>query len=241
MFPFSETGRLDAMHHLQELSGSDVAARSNPDVASFVAQPRGQRRTPSSTTNLARRLRILLQMPRQCCVDISRAVPAVQTAPGGRDSKCIKRFIMAHILLVDDDSENLWSLHMALEGDGHRVISVEDAVQALRLLQQESVEFMITDYEMPHIDGAELCRLARSQPACYRLPIVLLSAAPEPSSPRYWTRYLRKPTRLDELAAIIDAYAAVRLPCEAVSVRPASRLAPCGACRWPALDARCWP
>lgn len=93
---------------------------------------------------------------------------------------------MANILLVDDDLENLWALQLALEADGHRVVAVEDAGRALDLLRREPVHFMITDYEMPLVDGAQLCRMVRAWGAL-SLPIVMLSAAPEPvSAPGAW-------------------------------------------------------
>lgn len=118
---------------------------------------------------------------------------------------------MAYILLVDDDTENLWSLQIALEGDGHRVAVAKGGRHALTVLQREPVEFMITDYQMPDIDGAELCRLVRAEPAHFTLPIVMLSAAPEPQTPRYWTCFLRKPVRFDEVTAVINAHVAGRL------------------------------
>ena len=147
---------------------------------------------------------------------------------------------MAYILLVDDDRENLWSLQVALEGDGHRVAVAEGGRHALIILHREPVQFMITDYEMPDIDGAELCRLARAEPAHFALPIVMLSAAPEPQTGRYWTCFFRKPVRFDELTAVINAHAAVRL-----SGYKLPHAVPLFACRvverWPELDSRCWP
>ena len=72
---------------------------------------------------------------------------------------------VANVLLVDDDAENLWSLQLALESDGHHVSVAGDANCALDILCRESIQLMITDYEMPGIDGAELCRLVHEQPA----------------------------------------------------------------------------
>ena len=148
---------------------------------------------------------------------------------------------MAYILLVDDDPESLWALQVALESDGHRVTIAAAAPQALAVLRHEAVQVMITDYEMPDIDGAELCRRARAQPAYCALPIVMLSAAPEPKSPRHWTSFLRKPVRLDELTAIIDAHAAVRRPRWTAPVRALPLFANSYAVRWPGLDPRRWP
>lgn len=87
-----------------------------------------------------------------------------------------------------------------------------DAGQALAILRHEAIEIMITDYQMPGIDGIQLCQMTRSQPAHLSLPIVLLSAATEPAyAPRVWTHFLRRPASIRELIALIDVHAATRL------------------------------
>ncbi|GJH39402.1 response regulator [Paraburkholderia hospita] len=151
--------------------------------------------------------------------------------------------MMANILLVDDDLESLWALQLALEANGHRVMVVEDAGRALDLLRREPVHFMITDYEMPIVDGAQLCRTVRAWGAHSSLPIVMLSAAPEPvSAPRAWTYFLRKPAGFGTLSGLIDAHVAPRLTgVKRVSVEASLRCAQRAASRWPAIIADCWP
>jgi CheY-like chemotaxis protein len=102
-----------------------------------------------------------------------------------------------HRSFVDNDAENLWSLRIALVGGGHRVMVAADAGRALAILRHEAVEIMITDYQMPGIDGVQLCEMTRSQPAHSSLPIVLQSAATEPAyAPRVWTHFLRRPASI---------------------------------------------
>ncbi|EIM96651.1 response regulator receiver protein [Paraburkholderia hospita] len=150
---------------------------------------------------------------------------------------------MANILLVDNDAENLWSLRIALVGGGHRVMVAADAGRALAILRHEAVEIMITDYQMPGIDGVQLCEMTRSQPAHSSLPIVLQSAATELAyAPRVWTHFLRRPASIRELIALIDVHAAARLTravhVSAGAVRRCTELA---ASRWSAVNAGCWP
>ncbi|EEF26900.1 sensor histidine kinase, putative, partial [Ricinus communis] len=133
---------------------------------------------------------------------------------------------------------------VARESDGHHVSVAGDAVRALELLRREPVQLLITDYEMPGIDGTQLCRMVRAQPAHVDLPIVMLSAAPEPRHvPRLWTRFLRKPASFRELLTLIDAYVAVRLCRRASRLSPAAvlRSADRAASRWTAVDGRTWP
>jgi CheY-like chemotaxis protein len=153
---------------------------------------------------------------------------------------------MANILLVDDDQENLWSLQVALEGDGHRVSVAGDACRALDILHREPVQFMITDYEMPGIDGAELCRRVRAQPAHSALPILMLSAGPEPGHTRQnWNRFLRKPASFNDLTATIDAHVVVRLTATPKphprSVRALTMYQCPPASRWQPVSDHCWP
>ena len=61
-------------------------------------------------------------------------------------------------------------------------------------------------------DGSELCRPLRSQPALAELPIILLSAMPEPEGePRCWTVFFRKPADLDALLSTVGTLIAERL------------------------------
>src|SRR4051794_5331508 len=119
---------------------------------------------------------------------------------------------MSIVLLVDDDLESLWALQLALEGQGHHVLLAESARDALRRLAHEPASFVVTDLEMPEMDGAELCRRLRCQPVFAQLPIVLMSAAPEPTvAPPCWTMYLRKPVDLSALLRALDCFVAHRL------------------------------
>jgi CheY-like chemotaxis protein len=119
--------------------------------------------------------------------------------------------IVANLLLVDDDAENLASLQLALESDGHHVSIAGDASRAMEMLMREPIELVVTDYEMPGMNGAEFCRQVRAQPAHRDLPIVMLSAGPEPVCVlRCWTLFFRKPAPFERLTAAIGAQIAGR-------------------------------
>lgn len=86
------------------------------------------------------------------------------------------------------------------------------AGDALRTLAHEPANFVVTDFAMPEMNGAELCRRLRCQPVFAQLPIVLMSAAPEPTvGPPSWTLYLRKPVDLSALLRAPDCFVAHRL------------------------------
>ena len=84
--------------------------------------------------------------------------------------------------------------------------------EALQKLQREVPRLIVTDWLMPGMDGSELCRRVRSQPALAELPIILLSAMPEPEGePRCWTVFFRKPADLDALLNTVGTLIAERL------------------------------
>jgi two-component system NtrC family sensor kinase len=87
----------------------------------------------------------------------------------------------ATLLVVDDDERGREFLRATFEGEGHRVVAVEDATAALRALHKEPPDLILLDVEMPGVDGLALCRLLRAQGAAKRLPIVIVSARDDES------------------------------------------------------------
>jgi CheY-like chemotaxis protein len=161
---------------------------------------------------------------------------------------------VAKVLLVDDDAENLSALQRALESDGHEVAVAFDASAAMAILNGEPIQCVVTDLEMPGTDGAQFSQQIRTHPVHRDLPIVMLSAAPEPEpwvdGVRYWTHFMRKPASFAQLASTITAEAGIRSSTRSVSTpRPKSgvlaRIAlqcqtPC-ASRWQPVHAPSWP
>lgn len=81
----------------------------------------------------------------------------------------------ATVLIVDDDRDARESLRADFERAGYRVLSVEDAPTALRLLQKEPCDLVVVELDMPEVDGLALCKLLRAQPATSKLPIIALA------------------------------------------------------------------
>jgi CheY-like chemotaxis protein len=144
---------------------------------------------------------------------------------------------MSTVLVVDDDPDNLWSLQLVLEVHGRHVVLAESGRQALQKLPRALPRVIVTDFRMPEMNGVELCRRVRCQPAFADLPIILLSADAEPlEEPRCWSAFFRKPADLAVLMHCIDSLIADRLMTRS---RPRSEHPADG--RWPPVDPRCWP
>jgi CheY-like chemotaxis protein len=155
---------------------------------------------------------------------------------GARDDCAVPA--MSTVLLVDDDLENLWSLQLVLEAHGRHAVLAESGREALQTLMHVLPRLIVTDFNMPEMDGAEFCRRVRCQPAFANLPIVLLSAEPEPAGDgRCWSAYFRKPADLALLMRYVDMFIADRL---ATLSRP-RQFEQAVSGRWQPVNSRCWP
>ena len=80
-------------------------------------------------------------------------------------------------LLVVDDSVTTRSLEKSiLEAAGYEVVTAADGEAAWKLLQEQDVDLVITDIEMPRMDGFELTEAIRRSKRSHELPVILISA-----------------------------------------------------------------
>jgi two-component system, chemotaxis family, chemotaxis protein CheY len=80
------------------------------------------------------------------------------------------------ILTVDDSMSVRKFIALSLKSGGYRVISAVDGMDALEILPNEKVDLIITDLNMPNIDGFELVRTIRQNTVYSTLPIIILSS-----------------------------------------------------------------
>jgi CheY-like chemotaxis protein len=73
---------------------------------------------------------------------------------------------MATIALVDDDSNILTSVSMALEAEGYRTVTYTDGVSALDGFSRSAPDLAILDVKMPRMDGTETLRAYAKNPTC---------------------------------------------------------------------------
>ena len=78
----------------------------------------------------------------------------------------------ATLLLVDDESRILSSLRRALRREGYRILVASTPAEALRLLDAEPIDAILSDHKMPGMSGLDLLEAAaRRRPAAARLLI----------------------------------------------------------------------
>ncbi|MFY7997936.1 MAG: response regulator [Candidatus Kapaibacteriota bacterium] len=80
------------------------------------------------------------------------------------------------ILTVDDSMSVRKFIALSLKSGGYRVISAVDGMDALEILPKEKVDLVITDLNMPNVDGFELVRTIRQNTTYSELPIIILSS-----------------------------------------------------------------
>ena len=80
------------------------------------------------------------------------------------------------ILLVDDNPANLQVLFQTLEGRGYNLLVAKDGEAALAIAKKALPELILLDIMMPGIDGYEVCRQLKEEPATSEIPVIFLSA-----------------------------------------------------------------
>ncbi len=80
------------------------------------------------------------------------------------------------IIVAEDDPVSRRLLQRTLEKWGYEVTAVEDGAQAFRVVSEEDVGLLITDWMMPRMDGPTLCRRIRKELAKSYVYILLLTA-----------------------------------------------------------------
>lgn len=86
---------------------------------------------------------------------------------------------MARILVVDDDQDILKLAKKVLEMEGHHVFTAVDALNAMDVLTQYSLDLMISDANMPQYTGFELISTVRKQEKHKNLSIIMLTGLRE--------------------------------------------------------------
>jgi CheY-like chemotaxis protein len=84
---------------------------------------------------------------------------------------------MASILIVDDYAVTQRVLGHILQHAGFTVYGAFNGVEALEMLDDVSVDLVISDIAMPEMDGLELLRRIRNHPELGDLPVIMLTAS----------------------------------------------------------------
>lgn len=114
------------------------------------------------------------------------------------------------ILIIDDDSRNIFALGLALKARGYKSISCLGAAEGIALLQEnKDISAVLMDMMMPEMDGYEAIKAINSSEKCKMTPIIAVTA-----QAMYGDRekcieagawgYVSKPIDIDKLIAVIE-------------------------------------
>ena len=112
------------------------------------------------------------------------------------------------ILIADDDIGTRLSISDYLDLSGYRVITTDNGIDALSMLEKHHPDLLVTDIMMPRMNGYELVRRIRQLSEFRLLPVILLTARTKIQERILGYQsgcdlYLPKPFELEELAAAI--------------------------------------
>lgn len=122
---------------------------------------------------------------------------------------------MPRVLVVDDDPQVLRLLRVNFELEGYDVMTATNGEEALDLVGRDSPDAVICDVMMPGIDGLEVVRRLRADPATVALPLVVVSAKAQRSDVAAGLQlgadaYVTKPFDPAELLEVVAGLLAAR-------------------------------
>lgn len=86
---------------------------------------------------------------------------------------------LGFVLVVDDEEQNRTLLCDPLEARGYEVAEAENGIQALQKIAARLPDVILLDLMMPKMDGFEVCRRLRKDPATSHIPILMITALSE--------------------------------------------------------------
>jgi two-component system chemotaxis sensor kinase CheA len=86
----------------------------------------------------------------------------------------------SRVLVVDDSITSRTLEQSVLSAAGYDVITAVDGAEAWRTIERQDVALVVSDVEMPHLDGFGLCERIRANTRTAALPVILVTSLDEP-------------------------------------------------------------
>lgn len=83
---------------------------------------------------------------------------------------------MAKILVVDDERDAAELIEFNLKAAGYDVVTAADGAEALKKARMAAPDLILLDLMLPEIDGLQVCKILRRDPASAGIPIIMLTA-----------------------------------------------------------------
>jgi len=120
---------------------------------------------------------------------------------------------MKSVLIVDDEEHIVQMLDISMRNKGYRSICTYSGKEALEAVRTEAPDLILLDVMMPKMDGTEVCRRLKEDPATWQIPVIMVSAKSELQDKIRGLEsgaddYITKPFNLQEL--FLRVHAALR-------------------------------
>ena len=109
------------------------------------------------------------------------------------------------VLLVDDEQMQLHAWALVLESAGFRVIVAGDGAEALELVRSMRPAVVVTDLNMPVLDGADLCRAIKADKSLCGTPLIVCTASAWSAPAGLCEGVSRKPVDRDTLLQLVGS------------------------------------
>jgi CheY-like chemotaxis protein len=118
---------------------------------------------------------------------------------------------MARVLIVEDNRDNLELARYLLQAAGHTVLAAMNGAEGLACVRQEHLDLVVSDLQMPLLDGYEMLRAMRADSAIPRMPMVAVTAFSMPGDSSRalaagFDGYLSKPIDPETFVQSIEAF-----------------------------------
>ena len=90
--------------------------------------------------------------------------------------------LQAEILVVDDDSRNRQVISTLLEAEGYKTVEAASGQAAMAQIAQRAPDLVLLDIMMPEMDGFEVARRIKQDPATEDIPIIMITALEDSNS-----------------------------------------------------------
>jgi len=112
------------------------------------------------------------------------------------------------VLSVDDSASIRQMVRLTLQGAGYEVIEAADGAEALVKARTTVVNMVVTDLNMPNMDGLQLIRALRELPSYRGVPILFLTTESDDEKKKEAksagaTGWITKPFKQDQLLAVV--------------------------------------
>jgi two-component system, chemotaxis family, chemotaxis protein CheY len=172
-FPFGEPPAAAAPPAEVETVSIQAAASEAPSLVP-EAVPMGGSAPVESSAPVEALAGAMAPIPGQ---DAAPAPAAPADGNAAADASAVKT-----VLTIDDSRTMRDMLRLALSGAGFTVVQAVDGQDGLKVLPQQPIDVIITDINMPKLDGYGVIRAVRSDPAYNETPILVLSTEAEQGS-----------------------------------------------------------